>query len=78
MIQKENLFSLQMRYLDSSDRLLYGHQIINGQFPNLKQDEWSIKLILDKWILRFFKDTSAAFIASQKYSQSKLVFKRVF
>jgi len=39
MIQKENLFSLQMRYLDSSDRLLYGHQIVNGQFPNLKQDD---------------------------------------
>lgn len=25
MIAKENLFSLQMRYIDSSEPLLYGH-----------------------------------------------------
>lgn len=37
MITKENLFSLQMRYLDSSEQLLYGQQIINGQQPDGKQ-----------------------------------------
>ncbi len=42
MISKENLFSLQMRYIDSSEQLLYGHQIINGVRPNIKLDEWSI------------------------------------
>ena len=36
MISKENLFSLQLRYLnDPEERMLYGYQIINGQRPNL-------------------------------------------
>lgn len=39
MIAKENLFSLQMRYVDSDERLLYGHQIVNGQRPEIKQDD---------------------------------------
>lgn len=36
MISKENLFSLQMRYLDEEGRGLYGNQIVNDKWPEIK------------------------------------------
>ena len=30
-----------MRYIDSSEQLLYGHQIINGVRPTIKLDDWN-------------------------------------